>query len=233
MCSRCGERLLKRPLQEAEGAAVCGNCRLSEPVFEKATAYGSYDSGMRDLIHLLKYEQVRPAAGELGRMLAEVIAGLSGQFGQRSPLVIPVPLHSSRLRRRGFNHSELIASAALTRIAEIRRPGDPTPRLASGVLIRRRVTESQTGLTVAQRRTNVRGAFRVTDPAAVNGCDVLLVDDVYTTGTTVSECARVLRKAGASRVWVATVARVLKAESAGMEPPAQGTATLVMGAASG
>jgi len=82
--------------------------------------------------------------------------------------------------------------------------------LCVGVLLRRRNTGSQIGLTSHQRRENLRGAFAVSDPTRILNRDVLLIDDVYTTGTTVSECARVLLRAGAARVWVATVARTLK-----------------------
>src|SRR5208337_5604550 len=83
-------------------------------------------------------------------------------------------------------------------------------RLCAGALERKRETPSQTGLTRHQRRLNLRGAFAVAQPEGVKGREVLLVDDVYTTGATVSECARVLRQAGATKVWVATVARTLK-----------------------
>jgi predicted amidophosphoribosyltransferase len=82
--------------------------------------------------------------------------------------------------------------------------------LRMGVLERTRETVSQIGLTSHQRRINLRGAFRVAQPEAVKGREALVIDDVYTTGATVSECARVLRRAGATKVWVATVARTLK-----------------------
>ncbi|HVZ59371.1 MAG TPA: ComF family protein [Terriglobales bacterium] len=209
LCSLCGERIMSMPLSSAQAAARCGNCERMERPFEKAVAYGVYDSGMRELIHLLKYDRIRPAAKVLGRMLGEVIASLYGQFPselfENAPLVIPVPLHSSRLRQRGFNHSELIAACAL-------KSTPPAMRLEFGpkILVRARATESQTGLTESQRRANLRGAFRLQDRQAIAGRDILLVDDVYTTGTTASECSRVLRAGGARRVWVATVARVLK-----------------------
>jgi ComF family protein len=213
VCSLCGERLTgPYGMVDEHGEARCGLCRRMEPVFAKAAAYGSYDGGLRDLLHLLKYEHVRPAANVLGRMLAEVIEGLVPLFGNPEPVVVPVPLHVSKARQRGFNQSELIARAALKL-----KPGELDLELSPAVLKRCRATQSQTGLTRHQRRENMRGAFVVAQPTEIAGCEVLLVDDVYTTGTTVSECARLLRRAGASRVWVATVARTLKAEVARME----------------
>ena len=95
------------------GEARCGLCRRLEPPYVKATAYGSYESGLRELIHLLKYNQVRPAANVLGRMLSEAIEDLQPLFAGSEVLVVPVPLHSRKLRQRGFNQSELIARAAL------------------------------------------------------------------------------------------------------------------------
>jgi ComF family protein len=177
---------------------------MDEPPFVRALAYGSYESGLRELIHLLKYEHVRPAAGVLGRMLAEVIQELAAEFNDA--LVVPVPLHASKLRQRGFNQAEDIAKAALKQLKT------PRLQLAGGVLDRRRATESQTGLTRAQRLENIRGAFSVKQSEKLRDRDVVLVDDVFTTGTTVSECARIVRRSGAARVFVATVARVLKAE---------------------
>jgi len=206
-CSICGERLLSPYAFLAEAEARCGLCRRLEPPFVKAVAYGSYEGGLRELIHILKYGQVRPAANVLGRMLSEVIEGLERGFGPGTVVVVPVPLHVRRLRQRGFNHSDLIARAALKQ--------GPTERLVlhTKILERRRDTQSQTGLTRHQRRENIRGAFVVAKPEALSGREVLVVDDVFTTGTTVSECARVLLRAGASKVWIATVARTLKADA--------------------
>jgi ComF family protein len=138
-------------------------------------------------------------------MLAEAIASLESDFPAGPIAVIPVPLHRSKLRERGFNQAELIARAAI-KIS----PSRDRLRLCPGVLERTRDTASQIGLTSHQRRLNLRGAFRVAQIEAAKGREVLVVDDVFTTGATVSECARVLRRAGATKVWVATVARTLK-----------------------
>jgi ComF family protein len=189
-----------------------------EPPFVRATAYGSYEGGLRELVHLLKYDHVRPAAGVLGRMLAEAIAKLEPAWADAPLLVVPVPLHPDKLRQRGFNQAELIARAAL-KLA----PAKDRLLMNAAGLARRRPTQSQTGLTRHQRGENIRGAFAVANPGAVAGREILLVDDVFTTGTTVSECARLLRRNGASRVWVATVARTLKADAnqAGLDSEAE------------
>jgi ComF family protein len=206
VCVICGERLFSPyAFAGAPDEPRCGLCRRIELPFERAAAYGSYESGLRELIHLLKFGGVRPAANILGRMLAEAIATLEPEFGSDCVAVIPVPLHRTKLRQRGFNQAELIARSAM-------KLSLPRGRLhlCAGVLERRRETASQIGLTSHQRRENLRGAFGVAQPNVVSGREVLVVDDVYTTGSTVSECARVLRRAGASKVWVATVARTLK-----------------------
>jgi ComF family protein len=206
VCAVCGERLFSPyAFSNGQEEARCGLCRRIEPPFVRAAAYGSYESGLRELIHLLKYGGVRPAANVLGRMLAEAIATVEPEFGADSVAVIPVPLHRTKLRQRGFNQAELIASSAM----KLGSPGSRL-RLCTGVLERKRDTASQIGLTGHQRRENLRGAFGVAQPELVKGREVLVVDDVYTTGATVSECSKVLRRAGATKVWVATVARTLK-----------------------
>jgi ComF family protein len=207
VCSICGERVLSSyAVADPDGLSRCPICRRVERPFARAVAYGSYDGGLRELIHLLKYNGVRPAAGVLGRMLAEAIARLEPAFEQAQVLVIPVPLYKGKRRQRGFNQAELIARAAVKFYPE-------RLRIADDLLLRTRDTQSQIGLTSHQRRENMRGAFAVASAAEVTGREVLLVDDVYTTGTTASECARVLRRAGVAQVWVATVARTLKMAS--------------------
>ena len=157
------------------------------------------------VLHLLKYEQVRPAARVLGRLLAKAIAGFGEPLLVKGAVVVPVPLHRRKLRERGFNQTELIAREALKL-----SPWKGKLSLRPRVLERRRETRSQIGLTRPQRKENMRGAFEVVRPQEIAGREILLVDDVFTTGTTVSECAGVLRRAGATKVYVATVARTLK-----------------------
>ncbi|HEX4489393.1 MAG TPA: ComF family protein [Terriglobales bacterium] len=200
LCSTCGERLISPYAFGQEEEPLCGLCRRLAPPFAKAVAYGSYDGGLRELIHLLKYEQVRPAAAVLGRMLHEAMEGLELAAGT---IVVPVPLHSKKRRQRGFNQVDLIVQAAM-------RHESRSISVGLDVLERQRETQSQIGLTSHQRRENMRGAFALVRPEKISGREVLLVDDVYTTGTTLSECAKVLKRAGASKVWVATVARTLK-----------------------
>ena len=210
LCEVCGERVhAAYALPGADGIIRCPLCCRMAPPFTRAVAYGSYEGGLRELIHLLKYGGIRPAANVLGRMLAEAIAMLEPEFTKLQTIaLIPVPLHKTKRRQRGFNQAELIARAAL-------KLNDACGRffLCTDVLERKRETSSQIGLTAHQRRENLRGAFAASHVERVRGRDVLLVDDVLTTGTTVSECARVLQRAGARRVWVVTVARTLKLAS--------------------
>src|SRR5262249_29395041 len=204
LCSICGERIFS-PFAAESPSVACGLCRRAAPPFARAVAYGSYERELRGLIHLLKYEGMLPAKKVLGRILAEAIVRCGEEFGPEV-LVVPVPLHASKKRQRGFNQNEMVAGEAIKLIGNQGLPFDST------VLIRRRNTESQIGLTRHQRRENMRGAFSIVNRAAVQDREVLLVDDVLTTGTTVSECSKVLLRAGATKVWVATIARTVKAE---------------------
>jgi ComF family protein len=205
-CVLCGDLLVSAQLLVGDGR--CHNCRDFEPEFARALSFGEYEGGLRGLIHLLKYDAVLPVASLLGNMLAHTIQELMPSCGGAQPLVIAVPLHKSKRGDRGFNQAELIARAAVKHL--------PQPlALATGVLVRQRATISQVGLTREQRIENVRDAFRVRDRRQVRGRVVILVDDVMTTGTTLSECARVLKEAGAEKVLAATVARAFQGASNG------------------
>ena len=183
------------------GDGRCRGCHEFEPDFDRAVSFGEYAGALRGVIHLLKYDNVLPAAPVLGEKLAEAIAQLR-LASDETPLLVPVPLHKTKRRERGFNQAERIARAAVKRL--------PQHVEVASVLKRQRHTRSQVGLTREERIANLRDAFRVFAPGRVKGRTVIVADDVMTTGTTVSECARVLKKAGAERVWAATVARTLK-----------------------
>lgn len=200
----------------------CRLCQVAPPPFEHAVAYGSYQGPLRDLTHLLKFDQIRPVDRVLGSMLADSIRALVPSLPVGRILVVPVPLHRHKQSQRGFNQAEVIVRSALKHLG---RPGGLSGdlkdkvslkdrfELQPRVLVRLRDTGSQIGLSRHQRRQNLRGAFAVKDATSIAGRNVLLVDDVYTTGATASECAKVLRRAGAVRVWVATVGRTLKIQS--------------------
>ncbi len=180
---------------------MCDLCRRASPLFRKAVAYGAYDGPLRDLVHILKYQRIKPAARLLGRFLHQALAG---KELPEATLSVPVPLWKGKRRQRGFNQAEEIALALL------RLQSRGSIQLNTALLVRTRETASQTGLTRHQRRANLRGAFSVCQPEKLQGRNVLLVDDVMTTGATANECARVLLRAGAKQVWVATVARATR-----------------------
>ena len=180
-------------------------------------AYGVYQRRLRDAIHALKYDGVKPAARGLGRLLAEAIGKLHGDAPMEM-LVVPVPLHRSKHAQRGFNQARLLAREALRSLGKSHPEWQFT--LAPGTLMRLRVTASQAGLSPRQRRENVRGAFSVSDPGAVAGKHVLLIDDIMTTGATARAAAKALMRAGAESVWVATLARARRVYTKGGVLPA-------------
>jgi len=171
----------------------CALCRLGVNGFDAAYSFGSFEGELRELIHLFKYNGVETMAQPLGRFLA-----LALPREELFDAVVPMPLHWTRRWSRGFNQSELLAR----QIA--RRASVPVRNLVRRV----KATAPQAGLTHAKRRANMSGAFRVRRGAKLSGLNVLLVDDVMTTGATASACARVLKQAGAARVALLTVARV-------------------------
>ena len=174
----------------------CGACLSTHPRFAAARAAVLFDGVARDLIHRFKYDKKVHLARPLTLLATEALTSFAASSG--AELLIPVPLHRRRLRERGFNQAVLLGRPLA------KTWGVP---LVVDNLNRVRWTEPQVTLSAAEREANVRGAFALSDPAALRGRKVLLVDDVYTTGSTVAECSRVLRQAGAEAVYVITVAR--------------------------
>ena len=172
---------------------------MEPPRFTAARAAAVFDGPVRELIHRLKYDGRFQHSRPLALLASQRLAPFVREFP--ADLLIPVPLHVKRLRQRGFNQAVLLGEH-LGR--EWRLP------LCRRNLRRIRWTEPQINLTAAERVSNVRGAFRVADPALVKDRRIILVDDVYTTGSTAAECARVLFKAEAAAVVVVTIARAMQ-----------------------
>jgi len=192
LCRRCGMEFL-----HATGSShFCGNCLVGPPAFSKARAVIRYSRTVAPLIHDFKYRGRTSAVNTFAAWFAasEAVRDLDP-----ADIIIPVPLHKRRLRQRRFNQS-----LALARVFMAAQKGKIAPRL----LVRRRATPPQAGLGGTERRRNLKNAFVCPDPPAVAGRRVLLVDDVFTTGATLHECAGTLRRAGAKDVQALTLARV-------------------------
>jgi ComF family protein len=197
LCLRCG-----RPFDPRGHAGErCGGCRKDGRPLTSARSFGLHVGTLREAVHALKFRgRVRVAPA-----LAERLAGLVGgpvptalPFARPPDGLVPVPLHPTRRAERGFDQAELLSR----KLAEL--TGIP---LRTGLLARTRHTQPQVGMSPAQREANVRGAFALRHPLPPGGVCVLLIDDVYTTGATLEECARVLRRGGVQEVHALTVSR--------------------------
>lgn len=187
-CIRCQTPFVTRHPLDEEG--VCAFCRAGGNSFDTAYSFGSYEGTLQKLIHLYKYSGMytlaKPLAKYMIRSLPEAIP---------IDVVAPVPMHWWRKWNRGYNQSQLLAKEVAQAI------GKP----ASDILRRKKWTAPQAGLSNHDRRENLRNVFEVSKP--LHGRHVLLVDDVLTTGATVSGCAGALKRAGAAGVVVLTLAR--------------------------
>nr|NUR36827.1 ComF family protein [Sphingomonas sp.] len=188
-CQICG-----LPLQATE-QTTCGACLARPPRIARTRAAVAYGELARSLAIRLKYGRKVAFA----RTMARYMAPLVGEGTDR--LLVPVPLHRTRLWTRGFNQSALVASELSHRL---NIPADPL------ALRRIRRTPPLKGMSPLQRRKAVSGAFRVRDKKMVAGKTIILVDDVLTTGSTAEACARALRRAGAARIELVSWARVVK-----------------------
>jgi len=175
----------------------CGDCLSQPPPFDSARSVLVYQEELFPMIHRMKYGPHPWMARFFGVLMGQVVGDDLRALGLDG--IIPIPLHRRRLRQRGFNQASLMAKGVG------RRLGIP---VMEGLLARQRWTQPQVGLSRRLRASNVRGAFQARGATTIRGGKWLLVDDVYTTGSTLAEAARVLRRAGASEVHVLTLARV-------------------------
>ncbi len=205
-CSACGTPFVNRaPLDEG---GRCALCRLGANGFDQVYAFGAYEGTLRKLIHIFKFEGVRTLDRPLGAFLAQALPR-EASFDA----IVPMPLHWLRRWQRGFNQSELLARQIG------RRWHVPVIRTVR----RRKNTAPQAGLTSAQRRTNLQGAFQAAT-GTLQGKRILLIDDVLTTGSTASACARVLKRAGAAHVTFLALARRDRRAAIELETAALATA---------
>jgi len=188
VCTVCG-----RPLSGPQDTShICGQCIKDPPPFDTARSLFYYQEPVKTLIHRVKYSDDGYALRALSSLAREYMA----PDLMEPDLIIPIPLHPKRLRKRGFNQSLRLAMGIFPHIP-----------VATNSLIKVLDTRPQTGLSRKERLKNVENAFAVANPVPGGVKTVLLLDDVYTTGATVKACARVLRRAGLKEIHVFTVAR--------------------------
>lgn len=196
-CSCCDQPFVSEMATKFTPDRQCQRCEERPPAYERAWTLFPYVPPLRDAICLLKYRGkialARPLANLMIKALPENL---------HVDLIMPVPLHSDRLRGREFNQSLLLADHIARHLT---RP------VSADNLIRRIATDPQTTLSRRARMRNLRKAFGVRSPHKIADRRVLLIDDVFTTGTTVNECAKTLKKAGAGSVTVLTLARTVDA----------------------
>lgn len=190
-CSHCNTPL--------DGCGICKNCRYAPLRLSGLRVVSRYEGTLRKSIHALKYGGNRRVAEPLGSLLAQVYK----VHGLQADMIVPVPLHSERKRQRGYNQAFLLARAC-SRHTKV--------PVNSHLLVRTRLTASQVHLSVRERHSNVAGAFHCAPIATrkdLQGCNILLIDDVCTTGATLEACAAPLFAAGAQAVWGLVLARPL------------------------
>lgn len=192
-CFVCGK--LKPGFKKIVAGRTCESCRKKSKIYAYLSPF-SYAGIFSDLVHGLKYRRITSLDATLAELLAEYLSKFAVEFPKNS-VIIPIPMHKSRLRVRGFNQSELIAR----RLGGLINLG-----VENRILQKSKKTAPQVGLSGEKRRNNIVGSFSIANLALIKGKNIVLVDDVKTTGATLEEAARVLKNSGAGKIWAVTVA---------------------------
>ena len=196
-CGKCGMPFEVTYTIEEDFNYLCGECRSSPPLFDRALSVCQYDETARDIISAYKYHN-KPYIGK--DLVSIILKFLDEKITELSPeLIIHVPLHIKRLKERGYDQAYILSEGIGI------RHGIP---VSYGNLIRTRYTAPQVSLSGSERMENVKGAFLITDPSELKDKSILLIDDVFTTGATIKESVKVIKRAGAGKVYVLTFARV-------------------------
>jgi len=194
-CDKCGKVLLES-FSEIE-KPLCTECQTIKRYFYKARVVGVYEGTLRESIHIFKFEKKISMHKPLGDLLVNYLKTHQKELIEETDFIIPVPLHRKRLRARGFNQAQILCMYI----------GKYFNLPLNLDLKRIKFTTPQVNLRREERLQNIKGAFEVKKPSGVVDKNLLLVDDVFTTGATVNECSKVLIKAGAKKVFVLTLAR--------------------------
>lgn len=205
ICTICG-----RPFAAKDDTDhICGQCITKKRPFQTARSCGVYSKTLMELIHAYKYNGRTRLAKPFSALLFQLFIGYDGF--RNIDTIIPVPLHRHRLRERGFNQAYMMVMhwPDFDKSENFKSEFCAGFRIDDSSLVRNKKTASQTGLGRIERIKNIKGAFSVKRPELITGKNILVVDDVYTTGSTLSECASTLMKAGAAGVSVLTLARTV------------------------
>ncbi|MBI3813303.1 MAG: ComF family protein [Nitrospinae bacterium] len=195
-CAKCGIPFEILYSIEDNPDYLCGRCRAAPPLFDRALSACRYDDTVREIVSAYKYQN-KPYIGK--DLISIVFRFLKDKIAELSPeLIVPVPLHIKRLKERGYDQSYILAEGVGR---ELNIP------VSYKNLTRIRYTTPQVELSGNERLKNVKGAFSIKDEFEIKGKGILLIDDVFTTGATIRECVKVIRGAGADKVYVLTVAR--------------------------
>jgi competence protein ComFC len=188
-CQKCG-----KPIEDRTDKKLCVDCMRMNHYYEKGFALFVYEGLVRDMIYRFKYGGHKEYARHLGKWMADVI--IKADIKEKIDLIIPVPIHPNRKKKRGYNQSEELARVLAK---ELKIP------MNASALIRKKDTIAQSGLTFLQRRNNMKNAFEFDNGFGIYHKNILLVDDIYTTGATINACSKLLKKKSANTVYFLAV----------------------------
>lgn len=198
-CIKCGKPLIPSVFFKQNREISCLDCKRKKYSFEFSRSTGIYDKVLKKCIHLFKYYGEKKLAKPLGKLMVDYLVK-NDEFKKKIDLIIPVPLHKNDLRKRGFNQSILLGRVVGNYFSI---------SVGEKVLIKKKLTPFQANLSKKEREKNILRAFLVEKPKEIKGKNILILDDVFTTGATVEECTKELMKARAKNIFVLTLARTV------------------------